>query len=245
VIIGTQKGGTTSLYRHLITHPQIAPAREKELHYFSYRYGNGPMWYRAQFPAELPAGTIVGEGSPYYLFHPHAARRLREHAPHAKLIVLLRNPVDRAWSHYHHAVRRGYEPLSFEEAIAHEGPRLSGETARLLADEYYVSINHQRFSYLARGCYAEQLRTWFAEFPRDRFLILESEAFFGDPPGVTRQTIGFLGLEPDARMAFAEHVRPAKPPMARRTRERLTAYFAEANAALRDELGLELGWIGG
>ncbi len=126
VIVGAQRGGTTSLYRYLAAHPGVLPASRKELHYFTNRHDRGPDWYRSQFPP-TPPGTITGESTPYYLFHPHAPRRLHAFAPDVKLIVLLRNPVDRAYSHYQLQVRRRHETLPFEEAIAREEERLAGE----------------------------------------------------------------------------------------------------------------------
>ncbi len=100
VIIGTQRGGTTSLHAYLSAHPQVATPATKELHFITDRYERGLDWYLGQFPAELPPDVITGEATPYALFHPLAPRRLREIAPAARLIVLLRNPVDRAYSHY-------------------------------------------------------------------------------------------------------------------------------------------------
>ena len=137
IIIGTQKGGTTSLYRYLIEHPCVAPIYIKEPHFFDIYFYKGLQWYRAHFPTAVEKyyarhiqkhDLITGEASPYYLFHPQAARRVAKTLPKARLIVLLRNPIDRAYSQYQHQTRQdGVEPLTFEEALECEEKRLAGE----------------------------------------------------------------------------------------------------------------------
>ena len=145
LIIGTQRGGTTSLYNYLLARPQIAAATRKEVHFFDNNFHRGIPWYRAHFPsliqgdmAETIRGQrfITGEASPYYLFHPHAPARAALVVPKAKLIVLLRNPVDRAYSHYCRMVKKGRETLSFEDALAQEEIRTRGEGQRLAADPH-------------------------------------------------------------------------------------------------------------
>lgn len=242
VIIGTQRGGTTSLHRYLRQHPRIILPARKELHYFSRFYDRGAGWYREQFPARLPIGTLTGEATPYYLFHPLAPRRLRTDASAAKLIVLLRDPVDRAYSHYYHERRGGHELVPFEAAIAAEPERLRGEVERTIADERYDSVALRHHSYLARGRYAEQLRAWLAQVPRDRLLILESEALYRDATATARLVTDFLGLPPrnlrDRRAANDEPY----PPMATETRAGLEAAFDGPNRELVELLGWTPSW---
>src|SRR5258706_3897640 len=166
IIIGTQRGGTTSLYYYLTEHPCIAHALMKEVHFFDDHFREGLNWYRAQFPSSLQKyyterirkeNFITGESSPYYLFYPPAPKRISEVVPQTRLIVLLRNPVDRAYSHHWLVTQEGKETLSFEEAIEHEEERLAGGREKILADEHYTSFNHRHFSYLARGIYLDQL----------------------------------------------------------------------------------------
>ena len=242
VIVGTQRGGTTSLYNNLIAHPKIAPAKRKEVHFFSLFFDRGLAWYRAQFPTDLPPGTITGESSPYYLFHPLAPQRMRACVPHAKLIVLLRNPVDRAYSHYHLELSRGDETLPFEEAIAHEEERLRGEVDRLLADDTYESFAHQHHSYLARGRYLDQLRAWLNLFPREQLLILKSEDLYHHPTDVVRQATDFLGLPPVSLTDRRAYNEVAYLKMRDGTRARLTADFADKNRELGEYLGQDFGW---
>ncbi len=106
---------------------------------------------------------------------------MAEHLPRVKLIALLRDPVGRAYSHYQHEVARGFETLSFEEAIEAEPARLAGETERMLAEPLYNSFAHQHHSYLARGRYHEQLERWRARFDDRQLLVLSSERFFAEP----------------------------------------------------------------
>ena len=190
LIVGAQRCGTSSLYAYLAQHPQVAPAARKEVHYFDLNYQKGIDWYRAQFPER----SFTGEASPYYLFHPLAAERAAEAVPEAKIIAILRNPVDRAYSHYHHEVRKGREDLSFEEALEAEEERLAGERERLIAVPAYRSQTHQSYSYKARGEYADQLEVWLEHFPRERMLILESERLFEDPAAEYPRALEFLEL---------------------------------------------------
>ncbi|HET7093675.1 MAG TPA: sulfotransferase domain-containing protein, partial [Thermomicrobiales bacterium] len=242
IIIGAQRGGTTGFHQALTQHPYVVPAAQKELHFFDVLFDRGPGWYWRQFPADRPPGTITGEATPYYLFHPHAARRAAAIAPDARLIVLLRDPVERAWSHYHLSQSQGLEPFSFAEAIEREPQRLAGERERLLADERYYSFAHQHHAYLARGRYAAQLEGWFRHFRRERFLILASEAFYADPAGSIRQAAAFLDLPPfdlPAWRPLNESGKPAMDPVMRRA---LAARFADDNERLTRLLGWTPPW---
>ncbi len=251
IIIGTQKGGTSSLYDYLAQHPCIAPALESEVHFFDANFHKGINWYRAHFPSLLYRDyvrkvqgrqLITGEKSPYYMFYPHAPRRIFETLPHVKLIVMLRNPVDRAYSHYYHQVRKGRETLSFEEAIAAEPERLKGELEKILEDERYTSYSHVHFSYLSRGIYVDQLKVWMRFFPREQFLILKSEDFFADPPAVYRQVLAFLGLPDWELRNYKKHNVGRYSEMDPATRRRLVEYFRPHNQRLYDYLGVDFGW---
>ncbi|MCC6312615.1 MAG: sulfotransferase [Thermomicrobiales bacterium] len=242
IVIGAQRSGSTSLYRYLTAHPRIAPATRKEVHYFSLHHERGRAWYRRQFPHQATLGTITGEATPYYLFHPHAPGRVRMEAPQARLLAILRNPVDRAYSHYAHEVAQGRESLSFEDAIAREPERLAAESARLAADPTFVSAIHQRWSYLARGRYAEQLRRWFELVPRDRVLVLRSEDLYTNPAATMERAALFLDLEPVWNIEPKAHNERDYPPMAATTRRDLERQFAVDNAALADLLDEPFGW---
>lgn len=189
LIVGAQRCGTTSLHRHLLQHPCVGRTLLglKGMHYFSTNYRRGWRWYRTHFPTNAyrewvkrKSGhdLIVGEGSPYYIFHPLAAERIAERLPGVKLLVMLRDPVERAYSHYQHMLLEGLEGVAtFEEAIEREPDRLAGEVEKILADPAYNSFHHQHHSYLARGIYVDQLRPFCSLFPEDQVLVLRSEDF--------------------------------------------------------------------
>jgi hypothetical protein len=251
IIIGAQKCGTSSLYRYLNEHPSIAPAAGKEVHYFDWHYSRGPSWYRAHFPTALTremfrARTgrrlVTGEASPYYLFHPHAPARVKALLPSVKLIALLRDPVERALSAYHHQVRAGTESLSFADAMDQEPARLAAEIERLEADQTYKSAAHRRFSYLSRGIYVDQLAAWLRVFPREQLLIIRSEDFFEQPAATVGQVLEFLGLPPADSSGFRRFNVGEYDGMDPAVKARLTKYFAPHNQRLYDLLGRDLGW---
>jgi Sulfotransferase domain len=264
IIIGTQRGGTTSLYYYLTEHPGIARALMKEVHFFDDNFQEGLNWYRAQFPSSLQKyyaerirkeHFLTGESSPYYLFYPPAPKRISAVVPNARLIVLLRNPVDRAYSHHWLATLEGKETLSFEDAIQREEERMAGEHEKIVADEHYASFNHRHFSYLTRGIYVDQLKHWMDFYPREQFLILKSEDLYKDTANVFKQTLDFLGI-PAARAIegekeFKQYREPNKkgyqneekpPRMNPQTRETLAEYFKPHNARLYEFLGRDMGW---
>ncbi|TAD75618.1 MAG: sulfotransferase [Oscillatoriales cyanobacterium] len=212
LIIGVQKGGTTSLYQYLLDHPQVLPATTKEVHFFDLQWHLGLDWYLNQFPDQFPdqfpgdrvseagihqsAAWMTGEASPYYVFHPLVPQRVWEFDPSLKIIVLLRNPVDRALSHYYHEVRWGFETLDIEAAFAAETDRLAGELAKFQADPHYQSYAYQHYSYAARGCYREQLEAWRSRFGADQMLVLNSERFYQSTADSLQRVVNFLGLQP-------------------------------------------------
>ena len=245
LVIGTQKGGTTSLFNYLARHPDVLRPLGKESHYFDLYYGRGLRWYRGRFPyrRRLRDGMLTLDASPYYLAHPLAPERAARLLPDVKLVALLRNPVDRAFSHYHHEVRGGRETLSFSEAIEREPVRLAGEEERLRAEPGYYSYNHHRYSYVRRGEYVEQLRRWVSHFPRSQLLVLQSEWLFRDPAGATRAVQKFLGL----RGFRAETYRPFLQgtydrKISPQLREKLVRHFEPYNRELYTWLGEEWDW---
>jgi hypothetical protein len=191
VILGAQRAGTTSLYHWLSAQPGAQAAFTKEVHYFDVNYSRGARWYRAHFKLESDP-SVCGEASPYLLFHPLAPRRLADDLPPTcKFIVLLRDPVERALSHYRHQVWLGFERLPLADAIRAEPDRLAGELERVLRGE--VSPVHRRCSYVSRGEYADQLERWFEAVGRDRLLVYSSELLFKDD-GLQDQVLDALGL---------------------------------------------------
>lgn len=256
LIIGTKRGGTTSLYNYLLQHPGVLglfpQVRGKKSTDYFLADSHDPRWYRSHFHTERYRSVlrsrrgyrpVSGEASPYYLWDPRVPSRVREVAPQVRAIALLRDPVERAWSHYHERVQNGVEPLGFEEALAAEADRLSGELERMVSEPAYYSPAYDHFSYRSRGVYLPQLQRWTDTFGRDRLLVLRSEDMYADSNAVLAQVCDFLGIPP-ARVAHsgafnARHRVGEMPPGARAD---LAAYFAEPNAALEDWLGRQLFW---
>ncbi len=243
LILGAQKAGTTALYAYLRRHPHITGPSWKEVSFFDRHWTRGEAWYRGNFPNVLRArGDLVGEASPSYLFHPLAPRRVAELVPNAKLIALVRNPVDRAYSHYHHEVALGREPLSFEDALAAEDGRTRGEEERLAAEPGYFSRAWWNHTYKARGRYAEQLERWLEVFPREQLLVLPSEELLGEPERAHARLLQFLGAEPHRLDSYPRVFEREYEAMGPETRVRLAAEFAEPNRRLYGLLGRDLGW---
>jgi hypothetical protein len=254
LIIGAQRAGTTSLHRYLVQHPGVRTMlRTKGVHFFDTAYGRGMSWYASRFPTRLTAWWVArrhgvelrtGEASPYYLFHPLVPDRVAEHLPRVKLIALLRDPVQRAYSHYQHEVARGFETLSFEGAIEAEPARLAGETERLLAEPLYNSFAHQHHSYVARGHYAEQLDRWWPLFGDTQLLVLSAERFFAEPARTFRRVLEFLELPAFTPDGFQRHNAHHYRQMSRAVRGRLAEHYREPNRRLHQSLGDDLGWAG-
>ncbi len=249
VIAGAQKAGTTSLFGYLCDHPQCAPSLTKEVHYFDRNFTRGESWYRMHFPLagdaahENAGATITFESSPYYMFDPRVPQRMRQSLPDAKVIFLLRNPVSRAYSHYQHSRRRGREALTFEAAIAAEGARLAGEHEKLLQEPNYQSQLHQRFSYLARGIYVDQLRRWQAHYPAEQMLVLQAERMFRSPEEVFAEVLEFLGLDPCRPSRFGNRYAGGyQETMKQETRQRLVEHFSPHNERLFELLGTRYDW---
>lgn len=242
LIIGAQKAGTTSLHEYLAEHPLVSPPTTKEVHYFDHSYHRGNAWYRAHFRVPSRPDEISGESTPYYLFHPRVPELVARDLPGRKLIVILRDPIDRAFSHHNHERALGYEDLPFEEAIAREPSRLDGEEERILANPRYLSFSHQHHSYLARSRYAEQLERWFRQADRDQFLILSAEDLFRDPRSVLAETQRFLGLEPDMPADVTARNARTYAPIPDDVRERLRSELEPHNRRLYELVGRDFGW---
>jgi len=256
LIIGAKRGGTTSLSEYLLAHPNVGslfPKAQniKGLYYFDNNFTKGPAWYRSHFPtrerrrrmeARLGGPWLVGEATPYYLFHPAAAARAEQLAPQAKVIVLLRDPVDRAYSHYRERVRHGAEPLGFAEAIAAEPARLAGEEERILADPSYRSFAHENHSYVAQGEYITGLKRWLDRYPRSQVLILRSEDLYAEPGPTYDRTLDLLGLPRFRPRKFELTNYHPGSPMDPDVEAMLVEHFAPWNQRLEAFLEMDMGW---
>jgi hypothetical protein len=249
IIIGAQKSGTTSLFSYLSQHPQLVPSSTKEVHFFDGgvdpeidNFRLGESWYRAHFPlgASMRGDWKSFEASPLYIFNPLVAGRMHRLLPEAKLIALLRNPTERAISHYFHVKRRRQEPLSLSEAVTVEEERLRPIFER---EDYKneVFINH---SYKSRGLYDEQLARFQRLFPHDHMLVLSSEEFFRDPQRCLRQVFRFVNVDADFKVPGLEahNVADNKGSIDEEIRVQLDKFFLSHNQRLYERLGRDFGW---
>ena len=252
LIVGAQRCGTTSMYKTLSQHPMVLPAvLHKGAHYFDTGYGHGPAWYRGHFPLQVNAWRaapargrrpITGESSPYYMFHPLAGQRIAADLPGVKLVMLLRDPVERAYSAHTHETARGFETEPFERALELEPVRLAGEEARLVADPAYQSHSHQHHAYVTRGRYADQLRRLEALFGRDRLHVVDSQRFFTDPEPVFADVVDFLGVGAGGGIAYEKHNARPRAPMPDSVRARLEDQLADSDSELETWLGAPPSW---
>jgi hypothetical protein len=243
LIIGAQKCGTSTLCAQLTTHPEIRPAFRKEVHFFDQNYRKGLLWYRAHFDVRLPgARWQTLDATPSYLFHPLVPGWLHQALPHAKLIVMLRNPVDRAYSHYQMSVRHGFEKHSFEDALRLEEERMAGALPELSEAPRYDSRVARKQSYKARGRYAEQLERWLQHFPREQLRIYTNRELAAETARVHGEIFSFLGLPPWEVPPLEDRNVGRYDPMPPHVREQLAAYFAPHNQRLYQLLGRDLGW---
>jgi hypothetical protein len=250
LVIGAQKGGTTSLYAYLTAHPAVLGASIKEVQYFSKFYAEGEDWYLSYFPLELRGGAArlragvrpaVGEASATYLFHPRAPERVHVFDPGMRLIAVLRDPVDRAYSHYQMEHRWGRETLPFEDALQREA-ELRPELERMSSDPVFESEDAINCSYVARGRYAEQLERWLGLFPREQLLVLTSDELLEDPAGSMATVARFLGIPEWRAPSYPLRGVREYGTMAPETRERLSRTFAPETERLEELLGRTLPW---
>ncbi len=258
LIIGAKRGGSTSMARWLVEHPDVGtlfPSAEnrKGTYFFDVNFGKGVGWYRSHFPtraAQRIRGKLngslplLGDATPYYLHHPHAADRAFRQEPNAKVIALLRNPIDRAYGHWAERTREGVETLDFGSAIRAEGERLEGEEQRILDDPSYVSFPHQHFSYIDQGRYHRGLKRWLVAYPSNQISVIRSEDLFANPAKIYRQTLLFLGLGEYEPAQFAAWNVKKKDPVEPADRRFLIDALADDVAQLETLLGRSMDWEG-
>ena len=240
LIIGTMKSGTTSLYGYLTQHPQILPAIKKEIDFFNYNFHRGFDWYQSHFPPiARDANFITGEATPIYFNDIKSIDRIATSLPNLKLIVVLRNPVARTISHYHHQKTWVFqEQRSLEEAIQREAALLSMLTDLSQAFEIYP----QEPGYLFMSLYIYYLARWMSIFPKDRFLVVQSEILYEKPAEIMERIYDFLGV-PNHPLGEYENYFPGhygrSPTPIQQT---LAEYFQPHNQRLEEFLGIKFNW---
>ncbi len=253
VLAGVQRSGTTALFEALYRLPMVErPRRGKGAHYFSYNYHRGWEWYQSQFPTRWWADLVESrhdhpmfcfDACPYYLFHPFAVERMAQALPDIKVMVMLRDPVRRAESHFHHSVGHGHEMLPFEEALAAERQRLTGEDDRMQRDWTYWSHSHEHHSYVSKGLYAEQIERLYRHYPRDQVMVIQSEAFYHNPNRILADVTGWLGLPPVELDVTDDRNGHDYRQMDRAMRDRLIAIYREPNERLFELIGRRFDWL--
>jgi len=255
LLIGAKRGGTTSLWRYLTEHPDVLglfprPERIKGVYYFDEQYGRGDRWYRSHFPLRATRArrsavgrrAVVGEATPYYLYHPLAPRRAAADVPEARVLVVLRDPVERAYSHWKERRSNDGDPLDFAAALEAEPIRLAGEEARLVADPHAVSVAHRHWSYVDQGRYAPMLERWFAAFGRDGVHVEISEEMYAAPQATFDRVTDHLGL---ARHELADpvaHNAEPSPDLDPELRAHLAGLLEPDIRATEAVLGRSLPW---
>ena len=186
---GAQKSGTSALDNYLRQHPEICLPAMKEIHYFdneyNFRFHNvNYAKYHSFFQMER-SHRIAGEVTPAYMYMDYAMRRIWEYNPHIKILILLRNPIQRAYSHWNMNRVKGAEELSFLDAVSQRTERSRAK----------LPLQNKKFAYLDRGFYSSQIRQVFRFFPREQVLIKRSSSLSTDPVGTMAEIFEFLGIE--------------------------------------------------
>ena len=253
LIIGFVKCGTTSLYEYLLQHPNIYPPVGKEIDFFDRLYEKGTNWYKVSFPFKLQKSIVenlqkkdfvTGEATPRYIEHPYALDRIKKIAPNTKFIILLRNPIDRAFSQYNQNLNNEYEYLSFEDAIKHEQERIKDRYKKMQSNKMYYSWDFDLFGYLEHGVYVDKIIRCMSIFPKEQFFILENEELLKNTSAAYNKVLKFLDLpkwEPIEYKLYKKQVYQ-KQRIDPTFRKQLVEYFRPHNERLYKFLGRNFNW---
>jgi hypothetical protein len=265
IIFGSTRTGTTSLYEYLENHPSILPPIKKEIGFFNYAYHTNPKWYKMYFPTtnekqkveNIKKNKIItGESTPSYFIDPRVPKRIFSLLPKIKLVALLRNPVDRAISHYQLNVSIGVEKLSFEDAVKNESKRILPSLKILEKDKpkgenslsYFFRMlsfqpeNYFKFSYLNSGCYYDHLKNWYDIFPQDQILVIKSEDFFENPNKIFQKIQRFLDLPIVEFQKYWRAYEIKHPHVSNNIRNYLKNYYESHNSKLYKFLDKDFNW---
>lgn len=251
LLIGGQRCGTTSLFRALMQHRRVVrPSFHKGVNYFDINYHRGPDWYAGHFPLRrtasrrVPPGTqpVVFEASGYYMFHPLALERAVRDLPNVKLVAMLRDPVERAFSAWKHESARGFETESFMGALQREDERLAGEREQLVADPTYYSYSHRHHAYRSRGEYLDLLRPVTELVPRSQLHVMYSEDFFSEPDREFAALATFLEIPMQDGMEFERFNARPSTSMPQEARAYLSEHFRTRRALLEEFVGRVAPW---
>ena len=224
VIIGAGKAGTTSLYRYLGKHPQILLPNKKELRFFDRNFERGYQWYLAQFPGICDRSDLLtGEASPSYFYEDQAAQRLYDFAPEIKIIVMLRNPVERTISGYYQNRKLGINQLTLAAIVEQEIADINARNEAQLAHSSGI---------LGQSLYYYKLKRWLGIFPKNQFLIFKSENFFANSAESMAETFDFLSLPNVNNHHYSKHNKGSYPEVSSEIKQQLKSFFAPHNQKL-------------
>ena len=247
IIIGSMKCGTTSLYYDICEHPCASAAARDEIGFFDSNFHLGLNWYRSMFPTKgqiedikhKEGVAITGEDTPFYFWNPIAAKRIQKILPNIKLIIILRNPIDRAYSEYQDLVSRESNSPSFETFIENE---INTRKKGIIITEENFEIFNQNDSYLLKGIYIDQLKIWAGLFPKEQIFTLSTESLNSDPTASMESVFQYLNL-PDYKIKKPQHQKQKKyAPMDSQTRKLLIEFFKPHNERLFKFIGKEFDW---
>ena len=251
VVIGVVKGGSSSIYDYVVQHPMVTAAIKKEVHYFNNNTypKQDPVWYQSHFPLSRSltrSQKLTGEASPEYFHGRETPQRIKDLIPDVKLILVLRNPIERAYSHYSMNMRnrkkkQALEPQnSFSEIVLPDMERLK-KTRPVSEIVTADKLEPHGFSYLSSGLYIYSLRRWLQMFPANQLLVLKSEDLFSHPEATTNTAFEFLGLEPYSG-AYNVVNAGSYAKLAPELRQALADFFEPYNQAVYELLGQDFGW---
>jgi hypothetical protein len=251
--VGAVRCGTTSLYYNLCRHPSILPAAYDEIGFFDSNYHLGLNWYRSMFPTKAKMNSVMkkhgycitGEDTPFYFWKPIAAKRIAKMLPNVKLVAILRNPIDRAYSEYQSTLRSGGEEIngriiSFEEAIDDELRRIEAAKENGTIKNYTSLIKHQ--SSLTKSIYADQLQIWLEYFSRDQIFIIRTEDLTKDPNKTLNEIFSFLDLPNYEIKDVLKYKVGDYSSMKDSTRKFLIGFFKPHNERLYKMLNCDFDW---
>jgi hypothetical protein len=248
LVIGAKRCGTTSLYQHLPEHPCISKSPYDNMGFFNDNFHLGVNWYKSFFPTTFTRNKIKSKFGDFlafdvttkYMEEESTANNVYQTKPNMKIIIILRNPVDRAYSQYHLSVRQTAERRSFEDVVEENMNRLNKESH----EHYEIKprFSAKEDNYLKKGLYALQLRYWLKIFPRENILIVSTEEFESNQQIIYNKIFEFLNISKSEVKNTKKMEKGNYPPMKSETRNLLLEYFRPHNHELFELINMEFDW---